>query len=102
MATGGGCQPDGNSDSVKSSARPNNTLFINTRLMSYELRQWERAVRPREPEHSPVRTKLTARWASCTRLAPHACAHPGCLRAQGTKPLRVNGAQRLSAGPPSP
>ena len=52
MATGGGCQPDGNSDSLKSSARPNNTWFINTRLMSSEPRQWERAVRPREPEHS--------------------------------------------------
>ena len=48
-----------------------------------------------------VRTKLTERWASCTRLAPDACAHPGCLRAQGTKPRRVNGAHRSSAGPPS-
>jgi hypothetical protein len=41
MAMGSGCQLDGNADSVKSSARPNNKWFINTRLMSSELRQQE-------------------------------------------------------------
>ena len=52
MAMGSWCKLDGNADSLKSSARPNNTWFINTRLMSSELRQQERAASELMPEIS--------------------------------------------------
>jgi hypothetical protein len=58
---GGGCQPDGSSDSLKSAARQNNTWFINTRPMSSELRRQERAVSELMPEVSVLDRFLVRR-----------------------------------------
>ena len=66
MAMGDGCQPESNSDLLKSSARPNNTWFINTRLMSSELRLQVRGARivptgnqAVDHAHGPIRSRST-------------------------------------------
>jgi hypothetical protein len=51
----------GRSDSLKSSARQNNARFINTRIMSSELRQQERAVSELMPEVSVLDRFLVRR-----------------------------------------
>jgi hypothetical protein len=62
MAMGGRCQPDGNSDWLKSSARPNNTWFTvrrNYRFLCARLQ--ERAVSELMPEVSVLDRFLVRR-----------------------------------------